>query len=241
MKASNGSTIRHEVAPLAQNRHVRRNESPSHHPVNGSAVADFTAGQSTAQSPTQQKLSSMRNDRPTSNCPAPTSTICVGNSLPCPRTREGRVRVVATMMASGTFRRGKTARELALAWSISLDAVQLITGEASRLVRSCIDVNELVRTYQEAIDELLVLGHDAKKRGHEREAMFAFTKVAEFCVANMKDRCPDIRDGSSDAEIRKKLLAAGWTPPPFAELPTPTIEDPEAPSLDASNCANAPQ
>jgi len=130
-------------------------------------------------------------------------------------------------MASGEFRRGKTARELAPIWSLSASNVHDICAEASRTVQGSVNVSEVLRTFGEAIDELLDLGHKCRANDKPREAIVAFSKVAELCVqvAIKRDSLPSASDTRLDTV--QKLIEAGWTPPPPEGLPMPLLDDPE--------------
>lgn len=144
------------------------------------------------------------------------------------RTRSERVEYVASMMATGEFRRGKTARELAPIWNLSASNVHDICAEASRVVTCSVNVSEVLRTFNEALDELITLGHECRKNKQPREAIVAFSKVAELCmqVTRQKDGLPSSNDGER-LNTTQKLIAAGWTPPPPEGLPAPTLDDPE--------------
>lgn len=143
------------------------------------------------------------------------------------RTRSERVEYVATLMASGEFRRGKTARELAPIWSLSASNVHDICAEASRTVQGAVNVSEVLRTFGEAVDELLELGHECRATDKPREAIVAFSKVAELCVqvALKRESLPSANDNRLDTV--QKLIEAGWTPPPPEGLPMPLLDDPE--------------
>lgn len=143
------------------------------------------------------------------------------------RTRSERVEYVASMMATGEFRRGKTARELAPIWNLSASNVHDICAEASRVVTCSVNVSEVLRTFNETLDELLALGHDCRNNDRPREAIVAFSKVAELCmqVTRQRDGLPSGNDNRLDTT--QKLIAAGWTPPPPEGLPAPTLDDPE--------------
>lgn len=49
-------------------------------------------------------------------------------------TTEARIEIVADLMRTAKFRRGRTAKELAKKWELSLDRVHDLTAEASKRV-----------------------------------------------------------------------------------------------------------
>jgi hypothetical protein len=141
--------------------------------------------------------------------------------------RAERVEYVAGLMATGEFRRGKTAKELVKMWGLSLQSVHEICSEASRAVQCSVNVSDVLRTFSESLDELLSLGHECRATGKPREAIVAFAKVAELCmqVTRNRDGLPSGDDSRLDTV--QKLIAAGWTPPAPEGLPAPTLDDPE--------------
>jgi len=151
------------------------------------------------------------------------------------RTRSERVEYVAKLMATGEFRRGKTAKELAPIWSLSASNVHDICAEASRTVQGSVNVSEVLRTFGEAVDELLSLGHECRDNDRPREAIVAFSKVAELCmqVTLKRDVLPSGNDNRLDTV--QKLIAAGWTPPPPEGLPMPYLDDPENLNVEREN------
>jgi hypothetical protein len=143
------------------------------------------------------------------------------------RTRAERVEYVAMLMATGEFRRGKTAKELTVMWGLSLQSVAEICAEASRAVQCSVNVADVLRTLNETIDELLSIGHDCKNNDMPREAIVAFSKVADLCVQVTRQRGAFPSGDENRLSSVQKLIEAGWTPPPPEGLPMPTLDDPE--------------
>jgi hypothetical protein len=155
--------------------------------------------------------------------------------IPTFRTKDARIKYVVSLMASGQFRRGRTARELQTAWGIPAGTVYGITTEASRIVQCVIDPGEITRTLNENLDGLSELAHECERQGERREAIVARSKIGEFCLQLMKNEGQSGNERrESERDAFKRLVELGWTPPRMLPgLPMPDVEDPSDFTRDA--------
>lgn len=99
---------------------------------------------------------------------------------------EQRLAIISTMMRALTFRRGKTAKELAQKWDLSLARVHELTAEASKRVRAeVLDPDHVGATVGNALETVI---ERALKAGDRRTVVEAARVWAQISGANAPQR-----------------------------------------------------
>ena len=96
-----------------------------------------------------------------------------------------RTRVFVAMMRDGTFVRGRTVREYARLWGMTVDALQRNSSEASRIVRANMDAKEQETKVLSDLDRASADLEDAKRMADDADQI---VKVASARVGVAKAR-----------------------------------------------------
>lgn len=119
-----------------------------------------------------------------------------------------RTRLFVAMMRDGTFVRGRTVREYARLWGMTVDALQRNSSEASRIVRANMDAKEQEAKVLSDLDAASADLEDAKRVADDAEQI---VKVATARVGVAKARADVAGIGGRTVKVQP-------VPP---ELPAP--------------------
>lgn len=145
-----------------------------------------------------------------------------------PASRSIAITTIAKLMASGEWRTGVTAGQLARSWGICLGTVSSYAGIASRDVKGSVDRDALQRIANESIERLMETGYEARASNELGVAVMAFTKAADLCANILKNSNEKDPKKQTEQDAFKRLVELGWAPPKvMLGLPKPDLMDPE--------------